>query len=464
MADATETTIALTGNIYLEHPVSGLRNARFQRVAEYLRGCDGTITNLECAIPDSEDWPAYMAGTGWSATYMGADPSMIDELRYFGIDALYAANNHVADFGELGILSTIRHLREKRMPFAGIGASLTEASEPAYFDTPGGQRVAVISAFDWGPRRSMDLNFPWPWGQMPSDDRPPYRTRPGVNLLRYDAETIVDRQTFDELRRTSAYLGWEKAKEYRRGGAERDLALIGSYMIDYEIDTDDEFFFMGRKFVLGDGPGVRTVPCQDDLDRIYKYTREARRQADIVIVALHDQSHGVGVYEHISTLAHGVIDAGADVYVSNAGRHRGIEIYEGKVIFYGLPSLFLQNEQVTHVPTSALQLMNLPADATSADFLDARDVGTGKAPRISAPGRRGTVVFVVVFDEEGRPSEVRIQPLEVSEGPRFRSGLPLWPDKHGTLAGELLDRTRQHSEDFGTTIETRDDVGIVKVS
>ncbi len=464
MTDVPETTIALTGNIYLEHPVSKLRNPRFRRVAEYLRGCEGTITNLECAIPDQEDWPAYMAGTGWSATYMGADPTMIDELRYFGIDALYAANNHVGDFGELGILSTIRHLRERNMPFAGIGASLTEASEPAYFDTPGGQRVAVLSAFDWGPRRAMDLNFPWPWGQMASDDGPPYRTRPGVNLLRYTTETTVDRQTFDELRRASAYLGWEEAKAYRRGGAERDLALIGPYMIDWETDSDDEFFFMGRKFVRGDGPGARTVAAQDDLERIYKYVREARRQADIVVVALHDQSHGVGVYGHVDTLAHGAIDAGADIFVNNAGRHRGIEIYEGKVILYGLPSLFLQNEQVTHVPTSALHLMNLGPDATSADFLDARDQGTAKAPRISAPGRRGTVVFVVVFDAEGHAREVRIQPLEVSEGPRFRSGLPLWPDEDSTLVDQLLDRTRAHSEDFGTKIEESDGVGIVKVS
>jgi poly-gamma-glutamate synthesis protein (capsule biosynthesis protein) len=287
-----ETTIALTGNLYLEHPVSINNSDGFHKVVDFLRSCDATLTNMECAIQDGEDWPAYMAGTGWSATYMAGRPSMIDEMKFLGIDGVCAANNHVGDFGEAGILTTIRYLRQREMPFGGIGASLTEASEAGYFDTPSGRRVAVISALDWGPRGRMDVDFPWPWGQMPSDDRPPFRARPGVNVLRYNAETTVDDQTFEELRRASAYLGWDEAKAWRRAGASRDHALTGPYMIDWERDSDDQFYFMGRKFLRGDGPGLSTTAAQEDLDRIYRYIAEARQLAYFVVVALHDQSHG----------------------------------------------------------------------------------------------------------------------------------------------------------------------------
>jgi poly-gamma-glutamate capsule biosynthesis protein CapA/YwtB (metallophosphatase superfamily) len=461
MSDSTETAIALTGNVYLEHPVSHYRMERFQPVVDFLRGCDATLTNMECAIEDGEDWPAYMAGTGWSATYMAGKPSMVDDLHYLGIDAVYAANNHVGDFGEAGILTTIKHLRNRNMPFAGIGASLTEATEACYFDTPNGRRVAVISALDWGPRGIMDMDFPWPWGQMPSDDGPPYRRRPGVSLLRYNAQTTVDEQTFKELRRASEYLGWDEAKAWRRAGASRDHALSGPYMIDWEQDTDDEFFFMGRKFVKGDGPGLSTSLVLEDADRIYKYIRDARRQADFVVVALHDQSHGNGVHQHIHTFAHGAIDAGADIYLNTGGLPRGIEIYNGKVIIYGQPGLFLQNDQVTHVPSSALPLMNLAPDATTSDFLDAREQGTAGGRRFDIG--RGTVVNVVVFDEEGRVSELRIQPLDVSDGPRFRRGVPLWPAEDDDLASDTISRVATRSAEFGTKVEMVDGIGIVKV-
>ena len=113
--------------------------------------------------------------------------------------------------------------------------------------------------------------------------------------------------------------------------------------------------------MVGDTPGNAPFPYQEDLDRIYKHVREARRQADIVVVALHDQSHGLGIHPYIDTFAHGVIDAGADIYFCNAGEHRGVEIYKGKALIYGQPGLFLQTEAVTHVPSSYMSRVGADA-------------------------------------------------------------------------------------------------------
>src|SRR5690242_1402167 len=112
-----ETTLALTGNTYLAQSISGFRHERFKKVREFLQQADVSLTNLECAIPDQDDPPAFVAGTGWAATYMLGTPRMVDDLKAMGIDGVCAANNHVSDFGDRGILSTIRHLNEGKMPF-----------------------------------------------------------------------------------------------------------------------------------------------------------------------------------------------------------------------------------------------------------------------------------------------------------------------------------------------------------
>ncbi len=469
MADH-ETTLALTGNMYVAQPISGYRDERFLKVVDFLRKADVTTTNLECTIQDGEDWPAYTAGMGAHATYMAGHPSLIDELKFLGINALCAGNNHVADFGENGILTMIKYLKRAWMPYAGIGASLTEASEACYYDTPSGARVAFMAACDYGPRGNMGLVFPWPHGYLPADNLPPFKSRPGVNLLRYDTAHVVSRDALDHLRQISQDLGWESEKLLRRhGGGSRSAPLIGATTnFGWEEETETELFFMGRKFMVGDKPTNVPFPYQEDLDRIYKHVQEARRQADIVVVALHDQSHGLGIHPYIDTFAHGVIDAGADVYFCNAGEHRGVEIYKGKALIYGQPSLFLQTEAVTHVPSSYMARVGAGADGLAADFLDvrakaaaaARELGPG-ASEMQSSG--GTAVHVCVFDQQFNLKEIRIQPLEPSAGPRFRRGLPLMPEPGSPISERVLNYSVEVSKTFGTPVEVRDGMGIIRL-
>src|SRR5512145_1755251 len=252
MADNGETYLSFTGNTYIEHRVSvHHKKEGFSKLIDLLKRSDLSFANMECAIQDGEDWPAFGSGMGWAGTYMGAPPSIIEELKFMGIKAVYAANNHVADFGEAGILTTINYLKRGGMPYAGIGASLTEASQPTYLETENA-RAALIAAADWGPRQMMDLPFPWPHGFIAADELPPSKSRPGVNLLRYDSVAHIDRDAFEQLRRISHELNWQHGKVVRFQGAARTEPLIGSSLRGWEKDTETEFFFMGRKFVLGE--------------------------------------------------------------------------------------------------------------------------------------------------------------------------------------------------------------------
>jgi poly-gamma-glutamate synthesis protein (capsule biosynthesis protein) len=367
MADRDELTLAITGNSYIEHPISQYRDEGFLKYIELLRDADATIANLECAIVEGDEWPAYAGGMGWALSYLGAPPFMVDELKFLGISALAAANNHSADFGEQGILSTIKHLRQAGLPFAGIGASLTEAAEPCYFTTAHG-RVALISLADWGPREGMDVQCPWPFGYMGSDDGPWYRSRPGVNLLRYDAVYQVDREAMEQLRRISTSMDWERSKTSRRdGGGQAGLPLSGPTP-RWEQDSDQEFHFMSRRFVEGDAFGFSTFPYPDDLERLLKSVRDARRSADVVVVALHDQIHGKKLPEYVQTAAYGCVDAGADVFLLNGGTARGIEVYKGKAIIHGQQSFGFQNSQVRHVPPSVFRRKGMPPNSLASEF------------------------------------------------------------------------------------------------
>jgi poly-gamma-glutamate capsule biosynthesis protein CapA/YwtB (metallophosphatase superfamily) len=468
MAESGETHLAFTGNCYLEHRVSvHQKKAGFRRLVELLHNSDLSFANMECAIQDGEDWPAFGSGMGWAGTVMGAPPSMIDELKFMGIKAVYAANNHVADFGETGILTTINHLKRGGMPYAGIGASLTEAAQPVYLEAENA-RIALIALADWGPRQMMDLPFPWPAGYMGSDELPPYKSRPGVNLLRYEAVAHVDRSAFDALRRISRELNWERGKIVRFQGAARTETLIGPTLKGWEKDTETEFFFMGRKFVIGDAFRMSTFAYQEDLERTYKHVAEARRHADVVIVALHDQAHGIGVHDYIHTFAHGCIDAGADVYVNHGGLQRGIEFYKGKAILYGQPPLYLQNNEVTKLPLAMKLRMGLGIEGTVGELLEERDRSRERATsaggQTHAFSRIGSAVQTVVFGDNAVLKEVRIFPTEeyIIQGRRQRLSVPRLADPGSEKFKQVIERARERSNALGTVIEVRDGMGVAR--
>jgi poly-gamma-glutamate synthesis protein (capsule biosynthesis protein) len=465
MADRDELTLAITGNSYIEHPISQYRDEGFVNYVELLRNADATVANLECAIVEGHEWPAYAGGMGWALSYLGAPPLMVDELKSLGITALAAANNHAADFGENGILSTITHLRAGGIPFAGVGASLTEAAEPCYVSTGHG-RIALISAADWGPREGMDVQCPWPFGYMPSDDGPWYTSRPGVNLLRYDAVYQVDREAMDQLRRISKAMDWERSKISRRdGGGQNGLPLSGPTP-RWEEDTDTQFHFMSRRFVEGDAFGFTTFPYPEDLERLVKSVRDARRAADVVMVALHDQIHGKQLPAYVRTAANACIDAGADVFLLNGGTARGIEIYKGKALIHGQQSFGFQNSQVRHVPPSVFRRKGMPADSLAVEFYEDRREAHARAERAGGlPGsyveQAGGLVHTVVFDQQCEVKEIRGYPAANVGGTRHR--LPVLLEPSSDLYTQVMQRAANQCKTFGTDFEVRDGYGVVAV-
>lgn len=64
-------------------------------------------------------------------------PESLDALIHAGFNLFSLANNHILDYGEEGLTSTLRLLRDKGINFAGAGENLKAARRPAIFEAQG---------------------------------------------------------------------------------------------------------------------------------------------------------------------------------------------------------------------------------------------------------------------------------------------------------------------------------------
>lgn len=89
----------------------------------------------------------------------------------------------------------------------------------------------------------------------------------------------------------------------------------------------------------GTAPRVITLADRADLEAMIDDIGKVRPAADVVIVSQHSgvhHAHGV-IAMYQKEIAHAAIDAGADLVLQHhAHALKGIELYKGKVVFYGL--------------------------------------------------------------------------------------------------------------------------------
>jgi poly-gamma-glutamate capsule biosynthesis protein CapA/YwtB (metallophosphatase superfamily) len=90
---------------------------------------------------------------------------------------------------------------------------------------------------------------------------------------------------------------------------------------------------------------VHTFPYREDVAAMRADVSNAGSQADKVIVSMHCGIHitPVAIADYQVDLAHAAIDAGADLILQHhAHILKGIEVYRGKVIFYGLGNFAIE--------------------------------------------------------------------------------------------------------------------------
>ena len=155
-------------------------------------------------------------------------------------------------------------------------------------------------------------------------------------------------------------------------------------------------------------------------------------------------------------------ELGVDVFIGH-GPHRdkGIEIYNGKPIFYSIGDFILQNDTVLLQPSDAYSRYGLDWwEATPADYYDAR---SGKQTRGQDVGAVYWQSIVALANwEAGRLKTIELHPIDLGMGlPMGQRGRPVMAQ--GAVAREILERFQSMSKPFGTTIEIADGLGVITV-
>jgi poly-gamma-glutamate synthesis protein (capsule biosynthesis protein) len=102
------------------------------------------LINLECALTSSTG--RWFDGRE-KAFYFRADPSVAETLRLGRVDFVSLANNHAGDYGDEGLLETVRTLDHAGIAHAGAGATRLAAAVPAHL-TSNGTRVGIVAFAD----------------------------------------------------------------------------------------------------------------------------------------------------------------------------------------------------------------------------------------------------------------------------------------------------------------------------
>src|SRR4029077_13927142 len=448
-AEAGNFSIALAGDTMLTRKLTPFRENKFFQLREILGSVDAAFANLEGTVHTwDEGTPGITQGT-----FMTTDPALLEDLKWLGINLVSCANNHAFDYGEDGVLANLRHLDNAGITHAGTGKNLAEARAPGYLDTPNG-RVALIATT--APFR--------PWNQA-GEQRPDLRGRPGINPLGFQTTYHVDAGAFEQLNRISRELGFEKSHERARKHFYSDKEIPDAKAAELNL--------LGTRYVAGEGFSIATQASERDLKNNLRWIREARRQADWLIVSAHCHEFGgpslltagtraelEETSDFFTEFAHKAIDDGADVFVGH-GSHfpMGIEIYKGKPIFYSVGNFIFQNETVGFFPADAYERFDLDLRATPADFLDARTNG-GKKGHPSDPAYWENMFAVCKFSKN-KLAQIEIYPIDQGFGrPRPQRGRPILAE--GEVAKRVIDRVIRLSQRYGTNVVNRNGIGIIE--
>lgn len=164
------------------------------------------LINLECALTASSG--------RWSdgrkkEFYFRAEPSVVETLKLGGVDFVSLANNHAGDYGDAGLLETVRVLDEAGIAHAGAGATRASAAAPAYL-TSNGVRVSIVAFAD----------HPLEWAATDQS--------PGINFTNVDRAIAGVRDAIAEARGRADVvvfsIHWGPNMRARPSGAFREFA------------------------------------------------------------------------------------------------------------------------------------------------------------------------------------------------------------------------------------------------
>ena len=413
-------TFAAVGDIIIRRPV-GEGDAGYQALAKVMREADMTYANMEGPILDEANFRGPLAG---------GPKSVVNELKRMGVRIMTDANNHTLDAGLEGMFETHRLLDEAGIVHAGSGKNLADARQARIAVTPKGT-VAAIGMYSIDPSSNNRSRFTDATENMP-----------GLNPLHVTPYNVVTAEHMQALKKI------RDAIYARRPEVHVPVAPVAA------DEPAGRLRLFQTAFTVGPHPGDLTYEMDPaDLKGIITSVRVGKQLADFLVVAIHchqnsfafqaySQDHNTPNF--LIELAHQAIDNGADAFVGHGVHNlRGVEIYKGKPIFYGVSSFFYHRGAAPEITS-----LSAGAGAGANELEDNLE----------------TLLTTSRF-EDGKLVEVRLYPADLGQDrtrPISRSGTPSAPSPE--MARRVLERLQALSKQFGTTISIENGVGVIRIA
>jgi len=418
------------GELLYSRPMANSVDQDFQAVAKLVRDGDVTIAEQEGVFLDL----ARFKGVPGNGGLIGHPDKARDE-KAMGIDLVALANNHTSDWGYEGLAEMERLLDAAGVTHAGAGRDLTEARRAAIFSTPQG-RIAMLSAASTFRALSNATDR---FGDAPA--------RPGISVLRTRRIDLVPAEQFAALR----------------------AVATGSTRFSHRPPCPDatEITLNGANYRQAAVPGVLwEMNAFDHADLIHA-VEQAKQDADFVIFTIHAHESPTGMdddnpeaAQFLVQLFHDAVDAGAD-FIYGHGQHslRGIEIYKGRPIFYGVGAYFLSGDlkQMGDAATEAYESPGAPLPPRPSPDREVTANPGGVNPPVWYDG-------IVATTEYDGPTlkTIRLYPLDLGNTfDRARRGIPHFAE--AATAHRILEKLQNISAPFGTQIEIEGAVGVIRL-
>lgn len=424
-----EFSLVLLGDLLYSRPMAERPDPELQKVISLIRSGDVTIANRESPTFDLKTFQ----GTGWAHGLLWGDGTLPKDQKAMGIDMVSLPNNHATDWGVEGLFETMRLHDEAGIVHSGGGRNLQEARKAGILTTPKGKVALVSTASTFKPNAAANDAF----GEV--------KERAGISVLRTRPIQVV---TADQMA-----LVKKVATEFaspRKPAPKPDAT---------EVTFNDQVYRLGAK------PELKWEMDLYDHAGLLKAVREAKDASDLVVFTIHAHESTTGVDDDtppppdfLIQLFHDTVDAGADV-ILGGGPHslRGVEIYKGKPILYGMGVFFI-NGEIKALQESALRVWPDPATGKAPPPQpEERSVRAGGNPASWYDG----IVAVTEFDG-AKAKLVKLYPLDLGNTyDRTRRGIPHFADSAN--AQRILANLQRDSAQFGTKIEIDGDIGVVRI-
>jgi poly-gamma-glutamate synthesis protein (capsule biosynthesis protein) len=183
-ASTGTVTLEFAGDVHFTGRTRQLLNgpsSAFGPIASVLSDADVTAVNLETAVTSrGEPQPKRF--------HFKAPPAAFEAVRGAGIDMVTLANNHILDYGRVGLTDTLAAARAAHFPTVGAGTDASAAWAP-WMTTVRGTRIAYLGVSDVQELASSWIATPTRSGEAIANNLA--RTLDAVKAAKKRADVVV---------------------------------------------------------------------------------------------------------------------------------------------------------------------------------------------------------------------------------------------------------------------------------